>query len=75
MEIKDLRDEMAKLISDNKKKDAMMAKKDAMMAALAARDEEHHREIAELLGEVANLKRRLRRYENPNTPGSCNNIP
>ncbi len=68
LEIKDLRDEMAKLISDNKKKDAMMARKDAIIAALVTKNEE-------ILGEVADLKRRLRRYENPNTPVSCNNIP
>ncbi len=54
VEIKDLWDEMARLISDNKK--------DSMMGVLAAENEYHHG-MAELLGEVACLKRHLCRYE------------
>ncbi len=70
-----LRDERAKVITDNKKKDRLIEE-------LVGNDNKNHKIIEELVStlsavksELIDAKRRIAYYENPHTPPSQNNIP
>ena len=67
-EVKILRDELARMIADNKKKDSVIEE-------LALVLEEGKKAMAELIMEIDMLKRRLIIYENPHAPPSHGSVP
>ena len=67
-EVKILRDELAKIIADNKKKDSVIEKQACVL-------DEGKKAIAELIMEIDMLKRRLIIYENPHAPPSNDSVP
>ena len=67
-DVKILRDELAKIIADNKKKDSVIEKQACVL-------DEGKKAIAELIMEIDMLKRRLIIYENPHVPPSNDSVP
>ena len=67
-DVKILRDEPAKIIADNKKKDSVIEKQACVL-------DEGKKAIAELIMEIDMLKRRLIIYENPHVPPSNDSVP
>ena len=67
-EVKILRDELAKIIADNKKKDSVIEEQARVL-------DEGKKAIAELIMEIDMLKRRLIIYENPHAPPSHGSVP
>ena len=67
-DVKILRDELAKIIADNKKKDSVI---EEQVRAL----EEGKKTTAELIMKIDMLERRLVIYENAHSPPSHNSVP
>ena len=67
-DVKILRDELAKIIADNKKKDSVIEKQACVL-------DEWKKAMAELIMEIDMLKRRLIIYENPHAPPSHGSVP
>ena len=67
-DVKILRDELAKIIADNKKKDSVIEE-------LIRIVEEGKKTTAELIMEIDMLKKRLMIYENPHVPPSNDSVP
>ena len=67
-DVKILRDELAKIIADNKKKDSVIEE-------LICIVEEGKKTTAEMIMEIDMLKRRLIIYENPHVPPSNDSVP
>ena len=67
-DVKILRDELAKIIADNKKKDSVIEE-------LIRIVEEGKKTTAELIMEIDMLRRRLIIYENPHAPPSNDSVP
>ena len=67
-EVKILRDELAKMIAEIKKRDTMIEEQARVL-------DEGKKAIAELIMEIDMLKRRLIIYENPHAPPSYGSVP
>ena len=67
-DVKILRDELAKIIADNKKKDAAIEEQARAL-------EEGKKTTAEMIMEINMLRRRLMIYENVYSPPSHGSVP